>query len=40
LKLFFIVFSLAVLFIIGSASAMRYFDSKTVNKKEKDENQK
>ena len=32
-KLFLIIFSLALLFIIGSASAMRYFDAKSVKKK-------
>jgi len=36
LKLFLIIFSLALLFIIGSASAMRYFDGKSVTKKDKD----
>jgi len=37
LKTFLIVFSLALLFVIGSASAMRYFDSKSTKKKNKDD---
>jgi len=36
MKLFLIIFSLALLFIIGSASAMRYFDGKSEKKKKKD----
>ena len=35
LKLFLIIFSLALLFVIGSASAMRYFAGKSVKKKDK-----
>ena len=35
LKLFIIIFSLALLFILGSASAMRYFDDKSIKKKDK-----
>ena len=37
LKLFLIMFSVALLFIIRSASAMRYFDGQSVKKKNKDE---
>ena len=37
MKLFIIVFSLALLFVIGSAAMMRYFDGKSVKKKDKDE---
>jgi len=37
MKLFLIVFSLAVLFVVGSAGIMRYFDGKSVKKKDKDE---
>jgi hypothetical protein len=37
LKTFLIVFSLALLFVIGSASAMRYFDGKSTKKKNKDD---
>lgn len=37
LKLFLIIFSLALLFVIGSAAMMRYFDGKAVKKKDKDE---
>jgi len=37
LKTFLIVFLLALLFVVGSAGAMRYFDGKSVKKKEKDE---
>jgi len=36
LKLFLIIFSLALLFVIGSACAMRYFDGESVKKKDKD----
>jgi len=36
MKLFLIIFSLALLFIIGTASAMRFFDGKSVKKKDKD----
>lgn len=36
MKLFLIVFSLALLFVIGSAGMMRYFDGKSVKKKDKD----
>ena len=36
MKVFIIVFALALLFVIGSASAMRYFDGKTSRKKQKD----
>jgi hypothetical protein len=34
LKLFLIIFSLVLLFVIGTASAMRYFDGKAVKKKD------
>jgi len=37
MKLFLIVFSLAVLFVVGSAGIMRYFDGKSAKKKDKDE---
>ena len=37
LKLFLIIFLLALIFIIGSASAMRYFDGKSVKKKDKNQ---
>jgi len=37
MKVFLIMFSLVLLFVIGSASAMRYFDGKSVKKKDKDE---
>ena len=36
MKIFLIVFSIAVLFVIGTASAMRYFDNKSMNRKDKD----
>ena len=36
LKLFLIIFSLVLLFVIGSAAMMRYFDGKSVKKKGKD----
>lgn len=36
MKLFLIVFSLAILFVVGTAGMMRYFDGKTVKKKDKD----
>jgi len=35
LKTFLIVFSLAILFVVGSATALRYFDGKVVKKKDK-----
>lgn len=35
MKLFLIVLTLALLFVIGSASMMRYFDSKSVTRKDK-----
>lgn len=34
MKLFLIIFTLVLLFVIGSASAMRYFDSKSIKKKD------
>ena len=34
MKLFLIVFGLAILFVVGTASAMRYFDGKGVKKKD------
>jgi hypothetical protein len=37
MKLFLIVFSLALLFVIGSAGMMRYFDGKAVKKSRKNE---
>jgi len=37
LNFFLILFSVVVLFIIGTASAMRYFDNEPVKKKELDE---
>lgn len=36
MKLFLIIFSLALLFVIGSAGMMRYFDNKHVPKKDID----
>lgn len=33
LKLFLILFGLAILFVVGSAAAMRYFDGKANKKK-------
>lgn len=33
MKLFVIIFSLALLFVIGSAGMMRYFDNKHLSKK-------
>ena len=35
MKMFLIVFALALLFVIGSAGMMRYFDGKSAPKKEK-----
>ena len=35
MKTFLIVFALALLFVIGSAGMMRYFDGKSVSKKDK-----
>jgi len=35
LTLFLIIFSIAILFVVGTAGAMRYFDGKTVQNKEK-----
>ncbi len=35
MKIFLILFALALLFVIGSASAMRYLDNKNVTKKDK-----
>lgn len=37
MKIFLIVFSLAILFVIGTAGMMRYFDGKSTIKKNKDE---
>ena len=34
MKLFIILFLLALLFVIGSAGMMRYFDNKHIQKKE------
>jgi hypothetical protein len=36
MEIFLIVFSLAILFVVGSAGMMRYFDGKAVKKKGKD----
>lgn len=36
MKLFLVVFSLALLFVIGSAGMMRYFDHKSIIKKDSD----
>ena len=36
MKIFLIVFTLALLFVIGSASMMRYFDNKSLTKKDKE----
>lgn len=36
MKMFLIVFSLAILFVVGTAGMMRYFDGKSVKKKDKD----
>jgi hypothetical protein len=33
--MFLIVFSLAILFVIGSAGMMRYFDGKSIKKKKR-----
>ena len=38
MKLFLIVFSLALLFVIGSASMMRYFDNRSVTRKDDKKN--
>lgn len=35
MKIFLSLFVLALLFVIGSASAMRYLDNKSVTKKDK-----
>lgn len=35
MKMFLIVLTLALLFVIGSASMMRYFDNKSMIKKDK-----
>ena len=35
MKIFLIVFTLALLFVIGSAGMMRYFDNKPAIKKDK-----
>lgn len=37
MKIFIIVFALVLLFVIGSAGMMRYFDNKHVTRKEKEE---
>ena len=39
MKLFLIVFSLALIFVVGTAGIMRYFDSKAMKRKSRDENQ-
>jgi len=36
MKMFLIVFSLTLLFVVGTAGMMRYFDGKSVKKKDKD----
>jgi len=36
MKMFIIIFSLALLFVIGSAGMMRYFDNKHLSKKAED----
>lgn len=36
MKVFLIIFALAILFVVGSAGAMRYFDGKSVKKKNKE----
>ena len=40
MKMFLIVFGLALLFVIGSASMMRYFDRKSMVRKSKDKEEK
>ena len=35
MKIFLILFALALLFVIGAASMMRYLDNKSVTKKDK-----
>ena len=35
MKIFLILFALALFFVIGSASALRYLDKKSVTKKDK-----
>lgn len=40
MTLFVIIFVLAILFVVGSAMAMRYFDNAAAKGKQKDENQK
>ncbi len=35
MKIFLILFALALFFVIGSASAVRYLDNKNVTKKDK-----
>lgn len=37
MEIFLIVFSLAALFVVGTAGMMRYFDGKSAKKKDKDE---
>jgi len=37
MKMFLIVFLLAILFVVGTAGMMRYFDGKSVKKKDKNE---
>ena len=36
MKMFLIVFSLAILFVVGTAGMMRYFDGKSAKKKDQD----
>lgn len=40
MKAFVIIFVLAILFVVGSAMAMRYFDNATVRGHKKDESEK
>ena len=40
MKLFIILFLLALLFVIGSAGMMRYFDNKHISKKELNKDEK
>ena len=39
MKVFLILFALALLFVIGSASAIRYLDNKSVTKKNEKDNE-
>lgn len=40
MKVFLLLFALALLFVIGSAGAMRYLDNKKAPKKDNDNNKK